>query len=81
MVPQLSVSNSYHETLNFGYTLTLMALFCYVHFIFLSHLNRVTLKALAMATPSLITTTLSSPITQISYASFCVYAGNVRFKV
>jgi hypothetical protein len=67
MVSRLCVSNTYYETLDFGYAFSLRACFGYFNFIFFPHLNRATLKAFTVATPSLITATLSSTITQIIF--------------
>jgi hypothetical protein len=49
MVSRLCVSNEYDETLNSGYSFPLAAHFGYVYFVFLSHIDWATFKALAMA--------------------------------
>jgi hypothetical protein len=69
MISRLCVRNEYDETLHFGYAFLLAAHFRYVHFVFFSHLNRATLEALAMASPSLITATLPSAIAQVQFPS------------
>jgi hypothetical protein len=81
MVSRLCVGNEYYETLDSGYTFTLGARFRYVHFVFLSHLNWATLKALAVTTPSLITAITSSRITHRASSSSYICEDNARFEV
>ena len=60
MVSRLCIGNEYYETLDFGYAFSLAAHLCYVHFVFLAHLNWAGLKALTIITSSLTTHRASS---------------------